>query len=69
MEEVRKTSEEWQKEMPNPRVLDPDGWDRQNFRYSWYEEKITRSEYTGRVMVSTCIFKKTDDCEPFVPGI
>lgn len=34
-------------------VLDPDGWDRQNFKASW-AEKITRGEFERRVVVSTC---------------
>lgn len=52
-----KTSDEWQKEFPYPKVLDPDGWDRTNFRFSWYEETITKEEYEKRVSVSTCMFK------------
>jgi len=52
-----KTSEEWQKQYPNPRVLDPDGWDRTNFFQSWHVEKISYEEYQKRVMVSTCMHK------------
>ena len=40
-----RTSEEWQTLQPDTVVLDPDGWDRQNFQYSWYEELITLTEY------------------------
>jgi len=53
----KKTSEEWQKELPYPKVLDPDGWDRTNYQYSWREELITAEEYFSRVMRSTCIHK------------
>ena len=49
-----KTSEEWQNLYPNVKVLDPDGWDRMNFQYSWYEELITFAEYEYRLMGSTC---------------
>ena len=35
--------------------MDPDGWDRQNFKYSWFEELITQQEFNIRVMSSTCI--------------
>jgi hypothetical protein len=43
-----KTSEDWQKLFNTIIVLDPDGWDRKNFKYSWYEEKITEDEYFKR---------------------
>lgn len=49
-----RTSEEWQKLLPNPKVLDPDGWDRANFDHSWNEEKISRQEYEDRLIQSTC---------------
>ncbi len=48
-----RTSEEWQKLKPNIQILDPDGWDRQNFEYSWHEERISEAEYDRRVMMST----------------
>jgi hypothetical protein len=52
-EEV-KTSEEWQNLFPEAIVLNPDGWDRKNYHYSWYEEKITFTEYNRRLSQSTC---------------
>jgi flagellar biosynthesis/type III secretory pathway protein FliH len=52
-EEPQKTSKEWQEIYPNPKVLDPDGWDRQNFQFSWFEEEITFDEYKNRVSKST----------------
>lgn len=58
MKEVKKTSAEWQKEYAYPRVLDPDGWDRKNYEYSWFKEKITKEEYDSRVLISTCIHKE-----------
>ena len=39
-------------------ILDPDGWDRNNFQYSWYEELITFEEFDRRASASTCITKK-----------
>lgn len=48
-----KTSAEWQLEYPQIKVLDPDGWDRSNFQYSWHEEKIDLEEYNKRVSYST----------------
>jgi hypothetical protein len=53
-EEEVKTSQDWQTLYPDPLVLDPDGWDRKNFQFSWYEEKITHGEYTKRMLISTC---------------
>lgn len=52
---IKKTSEEWQSIFPYPKVLDPDGWDRKNYDYSWKEEKITLEEYEARRSQSTCV--------------
>lgn len=49
-----KTSEEWQR-LCKVTILDPDGWDRKNYRYSWCEEKITRSEWERRMLTSTVL--------------
>jgi hypothetical protein len=35
-------------------VLDPDGWDRLNFKESWAEE-ITEREFESRLLVSTVL--------------
>lgn len=52
-----KTSAEWQELYPHPKVLDPDGWDRKNYEYSWYQETINIKEYARRVRHSTCMYK------------
>jgi len=52
------TSEKWQELYPNPQVLDPDGWDRINYDYSWKEEHISYEEYHRRLMLSTCMNNK-----------
>jgi hypothetical protein len=52
-----KTSEEWYLEYPL-QIIDPDGWDKIHFQYSWYEELITFKEFDERAMRSTCIHKK-----------
>lgn len=54
-EETRKTSEQWYQECCPVIILDPDGWDRENYQYSWYEELITFDEFSRRVMRSTCL--------------
>jgi hypothetical protein len=54
---MKKTSEEWQKEC-NVIILDPDGWDRKNYDYSWKEELITKSEFEKRMCISTCKWTK-----------
>lgn len=51
----KKTSAQWQAENPNPRIMDPDGWDRTNFQYSWFEEQITFDQYRERMFWSTII--------------
>lgn len=62
LEEImeKKTSEKWQELKPNPHVYDPDGWDRMNFQFSWYEELITAQEYEQRAMRSTCMWRAKD---------
>lgn len=55
------TSEEWQQIYPNPKVIDPDGWDRKNYVYSWHQELIDEKEYHLRVMRSTCRYDSNDD--------
>jgi hypothetical protein len=54
-----KTSEEWQK-LCKIEVVDPDGWDRTNYSFSWGEELITRKEFERRLMRSTCKFQVDD---------
>lgn len=52
-----KTSEQWIKNCEIT-VLNPDGWDRRNFNFSWYEEKITIEEFQRRLTTSTVQFRK-----------
>jgi len=54
--EIKKTSAEWIKEVEYE-VLDPDGWDRNNFDYSWNKEKITFDEFKRRLSFSTVCVK------------
>ncbi len=61
--EVLKTSEEWYKgytERTGITILDPDGWDRKNYEFSWYRELLTQEEFAGRVMFSTVRRTKKD---------
>jgi hypothetical protein len=54
--EEKKTSEYWYNQIyPNKEIVirDPDGWDRRNWQFSWYEEKITEEEFQSRVAQST----------------
>lgn len=53
MTPIRHTSMEWQQLLPYPKVVDPDGWDRRNIDFSWYEERITLAEYERRLALST----------------
>ena len=57
-----KTSDEWA-ELLDKIVFDPDGWDRKNFYYSWYEEKITREEFRLRLSESTVMYTGKDRTE------
>lgn len=56
MSKEMKTSQEWQKLVKEVAVLDPDGWDRSNYEYSWEQEEITIQEFFKRVAESTCIY-------------
>lgn len=50
---MKRTSDQWQLRCKTI-VMDPDGWDRKNYYYSWNVEKITRKEFEKRLIVSTC---------------
>ena len=65
-EKEKKTSKEWEdqyKEKYRLHILDPDGWDRTNIQYSFYEEKITLDEFLDRLSNSTiqCDIKMFND--------
>ena len=49
----KKTSAEWLKKCLNLTLIDPDGWDRENFQYSFYEELIDVGEFCRRLEDST----------------
>lgn len=53
--EILKTSSEWAEEclLPGEEILDPDGWDRQNYQVSFYNEEINESEFHKRLAQST----------------
>lgn len=57
-----KTSQQWHDilnaKYPNFFVIDPDGWDRKNYQWSWHEQLITHSEFERRLGTSTV-------CMPF----
>ena len=53
-----KTSDEWQRLDMSVIVHDPDGWDKMRFQFSWYEERITETEYLLRRNKSTCRYTK-----------
>jgi len=56
MEQILKlTSDQWlkQPEYKDIKILDPDGWDRQNYQFSFFEELIDKTEFRKRVMFST----------------
>lgn len=51
-EPVKKAPEIWCLDT-GIQILDPDGWDRKNYKESWYTP-ITRTEFIKRAMMSTC---------------
>lgn len=52
MDELMMTSESWAR-LLGARVLDPDGWDRAHYSFSWYKEKIDQKEFDRRFAAST----------------
>jgi hypothetical protein len=51
-----KTSKDWELSVPphyNLLILDPDGWDRNNYEYSFNQELITKDEFMMRISNST----------------
>ena len=59
--EDNKTSQEWQKLIKEVLVLDPDGWDRCNYEYSWEQEEVPVQEFFKRVAESTCTYPEGFD--------
>ena len=57
---IKKTSSAWlnSDEFTGYRIIDPDGWDRANWEYSFYKEKITKREFEWRVCQSTISLPK-----------
>lgn len=58
MKNIKHTSKEWYKILyPNKeiKIIDPDGWDRTNWKYSWEEELISEGEFKKRLLASTCM--------------
>lgn len=50
-----KTSKEWNEidKYKKWTILDPDGWDRDNYQYSFHEELIAEEEFNKRIIKST----------------
>jgi len=61
-----RTSEEWNQIFNIP-IMDPDGWDRKNYDYSFKEEKISYEEFRMRVNRSTIWLdkEKTDKLDAY----
>jgi len=58
MKKNLKTSKEWEELVPKRfklQILDPDGWDRSNYEFSFHEELITWEQFRNRMSYSTCI--------------
>ena len=56
--DIKKSSSDWLKtdEFKKYKILDPDGWDRssdENFRKSFYEEMITKQQFSSKLCRST----------------
>jgi hypothetical protein len=63
MGELR-TSAEWYANLQKHydiKILDADGWDRNNFDYSFNEEKIASDEFDRRLDRSTLLWNRDND--------
>lgn len=50
------TSADWKESLcPELVILDPDGWDRSNYEYSFNEELISEKEFIGRLQKSSVL--------------
>ena len=57
-----KTSEEWFDELfPDKKIeiTDPKGWNKTDFSYSWYHERITKEEFSMRILLSEVNYEST----------
>jgi hypothetical protein len=54
------TSKEWQNsaEYKGCIIMDPDGWNRKDLNFSFFEEEITREEFAKRLGKSTVMYPK-----------
>lgn len=58
---IKKTSQHWYAEIPRELgfvIYDPDGWDRQNYEFSFNQELITKEEFMKRTFGSTVLSNK-----------
>jgi hypothetical protein len=63
--EEKRTPQEWlESEFKGVTILDPDGWDRSDYKESW-SEPITKDEMGRRTMMSTVQIEKDS---PFTKG-
>ena len=55
---MKRTSKKWCKKLKISlnSILDPDGWERTNFDYSFFKERITKEEFIIRLGQSTVRF-------------
>lgn len=59
----KKTSKEFMEldKYKNKVIMDPDGWDRQNYDFSFNIEKITEEEFQHRLAFSTIMQRSTNE--------
>ncbi len=61
LDEILETSEYWLKlknetSALKTTILNPDGWDKLNLPYSFFQERISHQEFNNRINNSTCRF-------------
>lgn len=49
--EIKKTSEEWNEKF-RVKIIDPIGWDEENFEFSWFDEYMSKEKFLKRVFYS-----------------
>lgn len=53
------TGEQWQEELPWPKIMDPDGWRRD--QCDWFKDTMPLEEYLQRLAVCTVQMKSSPE--------
>ena len=56
---MKKTSQDWFNNFKSYiQIIDYDGWDQEEYHYSWFKQEITFKEFLNRLLMSNIKYKK-----------